>query len=78
MKFLGHCRYPKWTEDWIVDEFGVLHDGLCVHGVDNSVAHFFDVDTVENAIRRLGECLWECIRRGCVECKVDDMIEGLG
>jgi hypothetical protein len=24
MEFLGHRRYLKWTEDWIVHELGVL------------------------------------------------------
>jgi hypothetical protein len=77
MKFLGHVRYPKWFEGQIVHELGVLHDGLFGHGVDATVAHFLDVDTVENAIGRLGEGLQDCICRGCVECKVDDIVEGL-
>jgi hypothetical protein len=46
MKFLGHCRHPKWTEDQIVHELGVLCDGLFGHGVDNTIAHFLNVDTV--------------------------------
>jgi hypothetical protein len=50
MEFLGHCRYPKWTENWIVHELGVLCDGLFGHGVYNPVAHFLDLDTVEDAI----------------------------
>jgi hypothetical protein len=54
MKFLGLCRYPKWFEDRIIDELGVLLDGLFGHRVDNTVAHFLNVDTVENAIKRLG------------------------
>jgi hypothetical protein len=32
MEFLGHCRYPQWTEDWIMHELGVLCDGLLVTG----------------------------------------------
>jgi hypothetical protein len=51
MDFLGHCRYTQWTEDWIVDELGVLCDGLLGHGVSDPVAHFLDVDAVEDAIR---------------------------
>jgi hypothetical protein len=77
MKFLGCCRYPKWFEDWIVHELGVLCDGLFGHWVDDMIAHFLGVDTVENTIRRLGEGLQDCICRGCIECKVDDMVEGL-
>ncbi len=77
MKFLGHCKHPKFFEIWIVHELGVLRDGLFGHGVDNTVAHFLDVDNVVNAIRRLVEGLWDCICRGCNECKVDDMVEGL-
>ncbi len=63
MEFLGHCRYPKWTEDWIVHEIGVLCDGLFGHGVKDPVAHFLNVNTVENAIRRSGEGLWDSIHR---------------
>ncbi len=79
--FFSLCQpmmwYPKWTEDQIVHELGVLCDGLFGHGVDDTVAHFLNVDTVENAIGRLGEGLRDHIHRGCVECKVDDMVEGL-
>ncbi len=57
MKFLGYCRYPKWFEDRIIHELGVLCDGLFGYGVDNNVAHFLDVDTVEIAIRRLEDGL---------------------
>jgi hypothetical protein len=63
MEFLGHCRYPKWTEEWIVHEHGVLCDGLFGHGVNNPVVHFLDVDTVENAIRQPGESLRDSILR---------------
>ncbi len=63
MEFLGHCRYPKWTEDWIVHKIGVLCDGLFGHRVSDSVAHFLDDDTVENAIGRPGEGLLDSIRR---------------
>jgi hypothetical protein len=55
MEFLGYCRYPKWTLDWIVHELGELCDGLFGHGVNNP--HFLDVDTVENAIGQPGESL---------------------
>ncbi len=57
MEFLGHCRYPKWTEDLIIHELGVLCDGFFGHGVNNPVAHFLNVDSVENVIGRPGECL---------------------
>jgi hypothetical protein len=77
MKFLGHCRYPTFFEIWIVHELGVLCDGLFGHGMDNTIAHFLDDNDVVNAIRRLGEGLWDCIRRWCIECKVDYMVEGL-
>ncbi len=40
MEYLGHCRYPKWTEDWIVHELGVLCDGLFGSGMNNPVAYF--------------------------------------
>ncbi len=63
MEFLGHRRYPKWIEDWIVHELGVLHDGLFGHGVNNLVAYFLDVDTVEDAIRRPGKSLQDSILR---------------
>ncbi len=52
MEFLGHCRYPKWTKDWIVHELGVLCDGLFGHRVNDPIAHFLDVNTVEDAIGR--------------------------
>jgi hypothetical protein len=50
IEFLGHCRYPKLTEDLIVHELSVLHDGLFGLRVNNLVAHFLDVYTVEDAI----------------------------
>jgi hypothetical protein len=77
MKFLGHFRYPKWTEDRIVHELGVFCDCLFGHRVDNTIPHFLDVDSVENATGRLGEGLRGCIHRGCVEYKVDGLVEGL-
>ncbi len=77
VKFLGHCRYPKCFEDQIFHELGVLHDGCFGHGVDDTVAHFLDVNNVVNTIGRLGEGLWDCIRRGCIECKFNDMVESL-
>ncbi len=58
----GHCRYPKWTEDWFVHELGVLCDGLFGHGVNNPIAHFLNVDTVEDAIGKPGKSLWEGIQ----------------
>ncbi len=63
MEFLGHCRYPKWTEDWIVNELGVLCDGLFGHGVNNPIAHFLYVNTVEDAIGRPGKSLRDRILR---------------
>jgi hypothetical protein len=62
MEFLGHCRYPKWTEE-IVHELGVLHDGLFGHRVNDPVAHFLDIDTVEDAIGRPGDSLRDSILR---------------
>ncbi len=61
MEFLGHCRYPKWTEDWIVHYLGVFHDGLSGYEVDNPVAHFLDVDTVEDVIGQPIKSLWDSI-----------------
>ncbi len=63
MEFLGHHRYPKWTEDWIVHELGVLCDGLFGNRVNNPVAHFLDANTVEDAIRQPGESLWNSLLR---------------
>ncbi len=63
MELLGHCRYPKWTEDWIVHELGVLCDGLFGHRVNYPVEHFLDVYTVENAIGRPGKSLRGSILR---------------
>ena len=63
MEFLGHCRYPKWTEDWIVHELGVLCDGLFSYGVNDPAAHFLDVDTVEDAVGQPGKSLWDSILR---------------
>ncbi len=65
MEFLGYCRYPKWTEDWIVHELGlgVLCDGLFGHGVNGPIAHFLDGETMEDAIGGPGESLRESIRR---------------
>jgi hypothetical protein len=63
MEFLGHFRYPKWTEDWIVHELGVLCDGLFGHRVKDPVAHFLNVNTVDNVIGRPGEVLRDSIRR---------------
>jgi hypothetical protein len=62
-QFLGHCRYPKWTEDWIVYELGVLSDGLFGYGVNNPVAHFLNVNTVKDAIGPPGKSLWDSILR---------------
>ncbi len=76
MKFLGHCRHTKFFEIQIVYELGVLCDCLFSHGVDGTVAHFFDIENVVNCIR-LVEGSWDCIHRRCIECKVDDMVEGL-
>jgi hypothetical protein len=56
-EFLGHHRYPKWTEDWIVHELGVLCDCLFGHGVNIPIAYFLDVHTVEDVIRRPGKSL---------------------
>ncbi len=61
MEVLGHRRYPKWTEDWVVHELGVFCDGLFGHGVNNPVAHFLNVDTVEDVIRRPGKSLRDSI-----------------
>jgi hypothetical protein len=77
MMFLGHCRYPKFFEIWIVYELGVFCDGLLGQGVDNPIAYFLYVDNVVNTIGKLGDVLWDCIHRWCIECKVDDMVEGL-
>jgi hypothetical protein len=63
MKFLGHRRYPKWTEDWIVHELGVLCDGLFDHVVNNPIAHFLNVNTVEDVIGYPGESLRDNILR---------------
>jgi hypothetical protein len=61
MEVLGHRRYPKWTEDWVVHELGVFFDGLFGHGMNNPVAHFLKVDTVEDAIRQPGKSLQDGI-----------------
>ena len=39
----------------IVHELGVLCDGFFGHGVDNTVAHLFDINDVVKALRRLVE-----------------------
>jgi hypothetical protein len=44
-----------------VHELGVLCDGLFGHGVNNPVAYFLDVNTVEDAIRQPGKSLQERI-----------------
>ncbi len=69
--------HPKFVEIWIIHELGVLCDGLFGHGVDDTIAHLFDIDDVVNSIRRLVEGSGDCIRRGCSEYKVDDMVESL-
>jgi hypothetical protein len=61
MEFLGHRRYPKWTEDWIMHELGVLCDGLFGYRVNDPIAHFLDVNTVEDANGQPGESLWDSI-----------------
>jgi hypothetical protein len=48
MKFLGHCRYPKFFEIQIVHEFGVLCDGFFGHMIDDTIAHLFNIDNVVN------------------------------
>ncbi len=63
MESLGHRRYPKWTEEWIVHELGVLCDGLFSYGVNDPAAHFLDVDTVEDAVGQPGKSLWDSILR---------------
>jgi hypothetical protein len=60
MEFFGHCRYPKWTEDWIVHDLGVLCDGLAGHGVNDPIAHFLDVNTVELWRMQLGNLARAC------------------
>ncbi len=59
MEFLGHHEYPKWTEDWSVHEL----DGFFGQGVNNPIAHFLNVDTVEDAIGHPSKSLWGCILR---------------
>jgi hypothetical protein len=54
MEFLGYCRYPKWTEDWILHELGVLCDGFFDHGVNNPAAHLLRINTAEDAIGQPG------------------------
>jgi hypothetical protein len=44
-------------------ELGILCDCLFGHGVNNLVAHFLDVDTVEDAIGQPGKSLWDSILR---------------
>ncbi len=44
-------------------ELGVLCDGLFGHGVNDPVAHFLDVDTVEDAINQPGKSLRDGILR---------------
>jgi hypothetical protein len=61
MEFLGYCRYPKWTKDWMVHELGVLCDDLIGHGVNDPIVHFLDVNTVEDVIRQPGESLQDSI-----------------
>ncbi len=63
MQFLGHRRYPKWTEDWIVHELGVLCDGLLDYGMNNPIAYFLVIDTVEDAIGRPSKSLRDSILR---------------
>jgi hypothetical protein len=43
-------QVPKWTEDWIMHELGVLCDSLFGYRVNDPVAHFLDVNNVEAAI----------------------------
>ncbi len=50
MEFLGYCRYPKLTADWIMHELGVLCDGFFGHKGNNPIVYFLGVDTVEDAI----------------------------
>ncbi len=45
--------------------------------MDNTIAHFLDINNVVNVNGRLAEGLWDCIDRECIECKVDNMVEGL-
>ncbi len=59
MKLLGHCRYPKYFEIWIVHELGVFCDGLYGQGVDNTIIHFLNIDNAMSAIGRLGEGMWD-------------------
>ncbi len=44
-------------------ELGVLCDGLFGHGVNNPIAHFLDVDNVEDAIGQPVESLQDSILR---------------
>jgi hypothetical protein len=57
MKFLGHGRYPKIFEIWIIHELGVLCDGIFGHGVDNAIARLFNINDVVKTIGRLVEGL---------------------
>jgi hypothetical protein len=44
-------------------ELGVLCDGLFGYRVNEPIAHFLDVETVEDAIGQPGESLWDSILR---------------
>ena len=63
MEFVGHSRYPKWSEDWIVHQLGVLCDGLFGYRVNDPIAHFLDVYTVADAIGGPSKSLWDSILR---------------
>ncbi len=44
--------------------------------MDDTVADFIDISNVVNVIERLGEGFWDCICRGRLDFKFDDMVEG--
>jgi hypothetical protein len=46
-------QVPKNFEIQVVHELGVLPDGLFGHRVDNTIAHFFDINYLVKVIGRL-------------------------
>jgi hypothetical protein len=45
--------------------------------VHNSVAYFFDINDVSKTIAGFEKGSWDGVHGGCIESKIDDMVEGM-
>ena len=61
----------------IIHELHILCDSFLCDGVDNPVAHLFEIKNVLKSVRGFIEGSGDGISWWRVECKIDDMVECL-